>query len=132
MGMGSAPVHGYVIQWDAIKKLCPVQAAMLEAVLEHDESDLDSLARDIQQQEDINDETNAALDQLLDAFKKVTSVGESSALELELSYYDSDSGDRYDDVSEGAVWLVHGMTQLSPAGEKFQNIVEESMWTVYG
>ena len=41
MGMGSAPVHGYVIQWDAIKKLCPVQATMLEAVLEHDESDLD-------------------------------------------------------------------------------------------
>lgn len=132
MGMGSAPVHGYVIQWDAIKKLCPVQATMLEAVLEHDESDLDSLARDIQQEEDINDETNAALNQLFDAFKKVTAVGENSDLELELSYYDSDSGDRYDDVSDGAVWMVHGMTQLSPAGEKFQNIVQESMWTVYG
>jgi hypothetical protein len=132
MGMGSAPVHGYVIQWDEIKKLCPVQTAMLEAVLEHDESDLDSLARDIQQQEDINDEVNAALNQLFDAFKKVTSVGEDSDLELELSCYDSDSGDRYDDVSDGAVWMVHGMTQLSPAGEKFQKIVQESMWTVYG
>ena len=133
MGMGMAPSSGHVISWDNIKKLCPVQSAMLEAALEAEDVSLDDYARDISDGNDL--EVHESIDncfaELQEAFAKATEV-EGKGLNLTIFYYDSENGDRYDDLADGANWDVTGMTVLSPAGEKFKDIVQFQQWTVFG
>ena len=91
-----------------------------------------------QAQEDAVSESEAAcqaiddaLERLCRAFQEATKVGES-CLELELFYYSSTDGSRYDELHEGANWLVDGMQQFTPAGEKFKDRIHWKGWTTFG
>ena len=130
MGMEPYPASGYVVSWDNIKKLCPLQAERLEAACESDGISLDEYAA-----EEPNPDGEGAVDicfsDLLEEFEKITEVN-GTGLELSIFYYNSEDGGRYDELEDGANWSVSGMTALTPAGVKFNNLVGFQRWTVFG
>lgn len=140
MGMGSAPGHGWIISNDDLRKIIPHQLAHFEGVLEENELDLSSLAQELAMGQDAAESVGIALDLLYEAFLEATKIPpeqnergvKTSALELELLYYSSDDGDRYDELEDGANWSVYGMMELSPAGKKYSDVVALKQWTQFG
>ena len=134
MGMGSAPAHATVISWDNLKKLCPKECEALEKALDAtDEWTLDGFAQsavsgDI---EEVPNEIYQCWDNLLDAFTNTTATPDSE-LFLSIGYYDREQGDRYDDLQEGAFFMVDGVWVKTPAAEKLGDMLEEKSWTVFG
>ena len=130
MGMEPYPASGYVISWDKIKELCPIQAERLESACESEGISLDEYAA-----EEPNPDGEGAVDicfsALLEEFEKITEVN-GMGLELNIFHYNSEDGGRYDELKDGANWSVEGMTTLSPAGVKFNNLVGFQRWTVLG
>jgi len=137
MGSGAAPAASWTISNENLEKIVPVEYKQLIAVLDKHQETLDGFAIQLSMDEnllvaeDAQAELESAFDALLKAFKTVTTV-DGKFLELELQYYDADSGDIYDDLENGAIWLVDGVQQLSPPGKKFNDFVEFSQWTQYG
>lgn len=131
MGMGAIPCNGWVISKEEVEKICPTEMKLLMLSLSKEGMTLDCLGRDVQDQNIVPDSVDNALGLLCEQFKENTQV-QNKGLELELHYYDSESGDIYDDLDEGAYFLVYGMQELSPAGKKFSNVVEPKSWTVRG
>jgi len=131
MGMGTIPCHGTVISDDDLKKLCPVEYKRLEELLDKVDSSIDGLARDFAMEDGINQDVGHAYADLCVAFEKATKI-ENGHLTLDLGYYDSENGDRYDELEENHYWDVGGVWQRTPAGEKFSNIVTEKSWTQFG
>jgi hypothetical protein len=72
-----------------------------------------------------------ALKELYDAFAVTTSIGYTN-LTLTLEYYDGDSGDRYDDLEDGAAWFVDGVTEKTSAGKHYESVLKYSRWTIFG
>ena len=130
MGMEPYPASGYVVSWDNIKKLCPLQAERLEAACKGEGIRFNLLAA-----EEPNPDGKGAVDicfsDLLEEFEKITEVN-GRGLELSIFHYNSENGGRYDELEDGANWSVSGMTTLSPAGLKFNNLVGFQRWTVLG
>jgi len=130
MGMDSYPASGYIVSWDNIKKLCPLQAERLEAACEGEGISLDEYAAE-EPNPDGEGEVDICYSALLKEFEKITEVN-GTGLELSIFYYPSEDGGRQDELEDGANWSVSGMTTLSPAGVKFNDIVEFQMWTGFG
>jgi hypothetical protein len=137
MGMGSVPCHAWTISSEKLREIVPAAWAGLYRQLEVAGITLDqlALARDqeieVSESDSANDAIAHDLQVLLDAFREATRIGESF-LELELHYYDAESGDRYDELESGANWLVAGVQQLTPAGVRHREVVEWKGWTVFG
>lgn len=140
MGMSQIPIHGWTISLGELRKLCPVQILTLEAILAESGNTWGSVAKNIQCEEPLPTGFPQALERLEFQFRVVTRVEDStfsnavSCLELELGYYDEELGDGGDEVehTDGAVFLVSGVTVRTPAGEKFKDVVQENLWSVFG
>ena len=136
MGIGSAPSHAWTISHEQLASLVPVAWANLSHELNRYGTSLDALARSradeepASESEDAREAIDRALEQLFQEFKVATQVGES-CLELELFHYSADEGSRYDDLNDGANWLVDGVQQLTPAGAKFRDRIEWKGWTTF-
>ena len=137
MGMGSAPAHAWVISLENLRGMLPVQVKVVEDTFLPVELDWDEFARSIDHDLTLSEDNEratkvlAAWEQLQAAFEHATQT-DWSKLSLEIGWYDRESGDRYDDLENGAYFYVEGMTCLSPAGERFQNKIDEKAWTVFG
>jgi hypothetical protein len=141
MGMGAAAAHADCIEWDSIKKIVPQESAAFEAVLADlemtlggaasilDECGPEHGASDLEDSDEVK--LQVAYTNLQDAFITATTVGESN-LELWIGYYDSESGDRYDDLSDEHYFSVNGVYQHTPAGERFKDVIERKSWTQFG
>jgi hypothetical protein len=135
MGMGTAGCHGWIMKWEDISKICPVQAKLLESALEKTNTTLDGFCRDAEFSDFPNDEdgeyVSECWERLRDQFEIATKVGES-CLSLDAFYYDSDDGDRYDELEDGGHFCVSGVQVMSEAGKKFQDQITHANWTIYG
>ena len=131
MGMGTVPCRGFIMPWDEIVKICPVQTKLLESALESAEMSLDEFGQEAQFSDLEDSFVKEAWQALCDNFERNTKVGKS-CLTLSVGYYDEESGDRYDDLEGGVYFEVSGAEIISPAGEKFKDKYKLSAWTVYG
>jgi hypothetical protein len=157
MGMGTAAYSNYVIEYEELKKLCPTAIESIEkesffesigwlgiakltycpvcfkedicdAILEEYEED-SSVTYKVawSQAETYLKRYKKHIQKLIKDFQDVTGLG------LELWTYNRADGDR--DVNprdkDGCIFVVDGMTQLTPAGKKFKNIVFERSWIQY-
>lgn len=132
MGMGYGPYHAWVISYEDLVQLCPQEIAKMESLEDFD--DWHSVAMGVGFEDDqgvscLPPTVSEALEELCSKFQEVT-----GGLKLSLIDYDSDSGDRYDEVThtDGCVFTVDNMVQLTPAGEKFKHIVSEQGWVQFG
>ena len=157
MGMGTAAYRYYVIEYEELKKLCPTAIENIEkerffesigwlgvarsswpsyspeefcdAVMEEYGED-SSVAIDISlsQAETFLKRYEKHIRKLKKDFQDVTGLG------LELWDYNRAAGDRYVNPrdKDGCIFVVEGMTQLTPAGKKGENIVFERSWIQYG
>lgn len=132
MGMGYAACSTQAFKYDDVKELCPAEVAAIEAALGLDT--WGDLARGLW-----CDDDEALLpykllvEALCDAFSKATEV-DGKGLKLILTYYDEDSGDRYDELEhkDGCLFEVEGVYQLTPAGEKFKDKLTFATYVVFG
>jgi hypothetical protein len=136
-----------VIEWNAVKELCPAEAQALKVVLEKHQIDEKDFARGFGPDRDLDDfhemvadmfgagvgtadqsgsdaaaeravaEVEAAWDALRDAFKNTTRVG-NSYLTLNIDC----------DPAEGVFYYVLDPYQLTPAGEKFKDKFDRQMF----
>lgn len=162
MGMGAAPASGWTISEENIQQIVPEAWDKFSSILRKYHITTYDVADAMRQESDIeveipdrelaaneviilaeeteaaqaqaNVEINDALNHLCNEFTKATTSGlaNDSALTLELSYYSSDDGDRYDDLEDGAIWLVEGVEHKTPAGYRFADKLEFARWTIFG
>lgn len=136
MGMGTAPSHAWVIDHEQLQALVPDAWNNLGKLLAREGKSLSDLASSLAADEEISESKEArqaieaALERLVADFREATRVGES-CLRLELFHYCAAEGSRYDELEDGANWLVDGVQHLSPAGAKFQQYVEWKGWTTF-
>lgn len=133
MGMGAQASAGWKITAEHLKKLCPTEYNNLIDFLEKHNLNLDTIAQDIQLENDF-DQSEAfynVLDALQIAFSNKTIPGDET-LELELFYYNSDDGDIYDDLTDGANWLVHNVEVMTPSAKQIADYLERALWTTFG
>ena len=156
MGMGTYGCSADAIKYENLKELCKPELATLETLLDKYTVSFGALARDVESgEEDAVDE--ACLDALLEvdiqgneleletqkrkqeikvawaALQK--SFNQKTNLHLELSFYNEDEGDRYDDAAyaeDGAFFTVNGVWTKTAAGEKWAKIVTQIRWTQFG
>jgi hypothetical protein len=139
MGMDSAPASAYVISEADLNSLCPKEfGEFLRLCKESPEEGIDGVAQQWDKETDVyeddddaNQKLNGAWSALHQAFADKTRVGDSE-LELELCYYNADDGGQYDDLEDGAFFVVWGCTMLTPAAENIRDKLEEKRWTIYG
>ena len=139
MGMGSAPASAWTISNENLRKIVPQEYDHLLSILESNDLNLDNIALSMQCDSKFSEDKNVdkalgyALDNLSTAFRDKTSmVNANSHLEITLNYYNSEDGDRYDELEDGAFWTVEGVEMLTPSGNKFREFLEFSRWTIYG
>jgi hypothetical protein len=134
-----------VISWDAIERLCPVEADEWLAVLGKYElteeifasiywpdAEKDVLASELKHLIDGNPTVAAAQligtwNQLRQAFARATRVGDSH-LTLGIGYQEPDDADDddYEHDEDKVCYTVSGARQLSPAGEKFNSDITQA------
>jgi hypothetical protein len=131
MGCGTICYHNFTISLEKLRKLCEAEIVALES--HRDFEGWGDLAMKAQSQSNEIEDLNLLLENLFNKFKQETTV-DGSSLELQLTYYDKDNGDRYDEVNstDGCVFCVYGVMRKSLPGEKFNAILEENVWTQFG
>jgi hypothetical protein len=128
---------------DNVKEIVPKEFQDLLEAIDNRNMIIDDMARALLYEEYVEEEIKTALNALYEAFNKVTRTinlihlssyrdTPEAGLKLELSWYNKDSGDIYDDLEDGVIWLVAGVTQLTPAGERFKDKLNLSQWVHYG
>jgi hypothetical protein len=139
MGMGTAPAHGFVISLDNLRELCPKEVEWCESLLKTHEMGWGEYARMLAMEEETPKYLDETVTALLQAFAERTAIFlpkecTSEHLDLELCYYDEETGDRYDELDhvDGCFFLVSGMVKPTLPGEKFKEFVSEQQWTQYG
>lgn len=129
MGMGYAPSVGFSVSYENLKEMLPNEVSAIE-----NHPDFESWG---ELAEAMSDEVTQGLKELVfnlyEAFQKATEC-DGTHLKLNLLHYDTDSGDRYDEVNdhEGCVFEVYQIHDLTPAGQKFQHLLEDFGFVVYG
>jgi hypothetical protein len=149
MGMDSYAVNGYVIPYYELKKICPDEIAAIENERFFKATGWGVIAKwltddDVSAFEDeiyfaIEDSDEALVEECVKIYHNhivnlTKAFQERTGLTLYFDHYDYDGGGRYDNPydSDGCIFCVNGMTQLTPAGEKYKDIVIEARWTQYG
>lgn len=136
MGMGTVPGHAWIIDDEQLYAVVPDAWNSLGQLLAGQGKSLSDLALAKAEEEEISESEeacqaiDAALERLLADFREATRVGES-CLEIELFNYCAAEGSRYDELVDGANWLVDGVQQFTPAGAKFQQHIEWKGWTTF-
>ena len=146
MASGFGGNYADVIEWPAIRKLCPVEAKALDDLLDEDNLEMGSFIRflagrltfDELYESDVSATAlrsrrrrhRAAFAALQIGFQQATRVGESF-LTLHPVYHDSDDGDRYDEI-QGGVFHVEGVYAYSPAGERLRRKIRRRWFVTYG
>jgi len=128
MSMGYGANFAEVIEDKDLKKLCPKEfKALINALDQSDEGhDLESFARALAYDEELDENVMSLYENLKTAFEKKTK------LSLGLAFHDKeDDGDRYDEIN-GAYWNVSEMYQLSPAGKKLSKYVQRKFFVTFG
>jgi hypothetical protein len=130
MGIGYSANYADVVSEDWVKEVAPKEFDNFKNALEKVEVDIEVFARDNQyggsDEVDWGDEVDQTYDALVTKFK------ESTGLDLEIYYHDSENeGDRYDDVN-GVFWMVSGVYQLTEAGEKHKDRITRAFYVTFG
>jgi len=131
MGMGYAACVTQAFKYADVKELCPAEVAAIEAV-EGFETWGD-LARGLWCEDEDFLPYKPSVDALCNAFSKATETN-GEGLKLFLTYYDEESGDRYDEVShhDNCIFEVGGVYQFTPAGERFIGKLQNATYVVFG
>lgn len=132
MGMGYAACQTQAIKYDDLKELCPNEVAAVEAVEGFE--GWGALAQSLWcDDQEIVQPFKASIEALCQAFTTLTSV-DGNGLKLVLTYYDDESGDRYDEVEhlDGCIFEIEGVYQMTPAALKFKEKIEHVSYVVFG
>ena len=153
MGMGTWGITEYTISRAKLHELLPEQVEEVEAINPHvwnimarglevytdplhiTEDDKAQVIDDIYYIAEDYDMVEADLHQ---AFKKLENLCHDfnlvTGLVLNFMYYDEDMGDRYDDVEhvDGCVFMLEGVTQLTPEARQCRHLFNKQHWTCSG
>jgi len=149
MGMGTFACGADTISYENLKRICPDEIRSIEEDSNFAYTGWFMLGRAIDFDdwemfsenalENLNSDDEKLGVEIADNFKnKVKTLCENfnktTNLELYLSSYDADNGDRYDEPNdhEGCVFSVAGVYQYTPAGEKYKDVIVKSQWTQFG
>lgn len=156
MGMGTYGLFADAIKYENLKELCKPELATLETLLDKygvsfgalaravyfddedaiDEACLDALLEVDIQGDELDLETQKRKREIKDAWAALQeSFNQKTNLHLDLSCYNENEGDRYDDAhyaEDGAFFTVDGVWTKTPAGEKWAKIVTQIRWTQFG
>ena len=132
MGMGYAGYQVYVMEWNDIRAIVLMEAAVFEERLKAADLNMDDFCRAMKWDDwDEDDQTILdAWDKVDEAFTKATAV-EKTGLELEPDYHDPDEGSRYDGVEYG-FFTVEGVHQLTAAGKKYEEMIDRRNYVEFG
>jgi hypothetical protein len=127
MGMGYGANLVDIVNSDFVKKTCPKEYKVLEALIEEDEmGGMDGFAQECRFEDYQTDEQEQAVKNLQNTFEKKT------GLSIVLSYHDQqDEGDRYDEI-DGAFWAVLNVWEMSDAGKKNKKHLEQRSFVTFG
>jgi len=158
MGMGTWGITEYTISREKLHDLLPEQVEEVEAI----NPDIwHIMARGLQGYTDplhiTEDDKNEVLCEMSNdilyyagddydmvevdchqAFKKLQNLCHDfnlvTGLVLNLTYYDEEMGDRYDDVehTNGCVFTLEGVTQLTPEAMRCRHLFNRQSWTCSG
>lgn len=130
MGMGYGACTTHTISYENLKALCPAELATIEAV-EGFES-WGWLAEAISHEDPEIVRYNVPIEALTKAFNKATET-EGQGLDLFITFYDKEVGDRYDEVDhlDGCMFEVSGVYKKTPAAERFKDKIEPANYVVF-
>jgi hypothetical protein len=126
MGMGYSACRAVAIKYEDIKELCPNEIGAIEA---HEEFEgWSDLALHMVHGFEDAEAFAPLVDNLINAFKNAT------ALDICLTYYDYDSGSRYDEVEhkEGCIFEVLDVYELTPEAKRLKEKLHFGSWVVFG
>jgi hypothetical protein len=142
MASGSAPCWGELIKVEDVKKVCPHEYLALEVAIDAPDNGLsiDQLAYGIyiEDMTDIEEDSSSShceeieerYKALCKAFKDRTGMG------IYLTWYNTEEGECYDDLEDGANWLVIDAVSKSTvcreAESKYEINIETVGWCRYG
>ena len=153
MGMGTWGITEYTISREKLHELLPEQVEEVEAInpdiwsvvarslevytdpLHITEDDKAEVIKDMYYIAEDYDMVEADCHQ---AFKKLENLCHDfnlvTGLVLNFLYYDEDMGDRYDDVEhvDGCVFMLEGVTQLTPEARQCRHLFNKQHWTCTG
>ena len=162
MGMGFAACYADVIEWSAIERLVPKEAAEFSTAIKkvngagdngdvpvglakwHEfgsDEDLSELTSTLSYGSEESDKEAAVLlstllMKLKKAFRKATLVKRAgrkrAGLELGLGYHDQENNGDRYDEIAGTFWYVDGAYDLTPAGAKFKKLFERKTFVELG
>jgi hypothetical protein len=152
MGMGNFACDGFTIGYDKLKKMCPEQVKAVEAGPLFERVSWGQIAKAIEWQDEeslaeefwsVEDEVSLADEQTVKYAKQYVKLvkelskafkAKTEGLDLFLSHYNEDEGDRYDSVDhkDGCIFMVGGMMDYTPAGKKFKKIIKKNQWVQFG
>lgn len=117
-------IAAWVIKLEELRKIVPAEVAAIED--ERERQDISwELVYDEWQCE--AEPFYSLIDNLINAFKARTGLW----LSLELYLKDRSDINEHLDHTEGCVFTVEGMTQLTEAGQRLADVVKEQLWVEY-
>ena len=153
MGMGTFGLREYTISREKLHGLLPEQVEEVEAInpaiwsvvarslevytdpLHITEDDKAEVIKDMYYIAEDYDMVEADCHQV---FKKLENLCHDfnlvTGLVLNFMFYDEEMGDRYDDVEhvDGCVFMLEGVTQLTPEAKKCRHLFNRQSWTCTG
>lgn len=152
MGMGNFACDGFTISYDNIKKLCPAEIKAIESGPLFDRVGWGEISKAIEWQDEqslaeefwsVQDDPPLPDEQCMKYAKQYVKLvkelckafkAKTGGLELFLSHYNEDEGDRYDSVEhkDGCIFMVGNMMDYTPAGKKFKRIIKKNRWVQFG
>ena len=153
MGMGTFACGADTISFENLKKICPDEVQSIEddmnlgswlglaRAVEFSEWDsfseeiFDNYEEDDKRGEDLEKFSKEVAERLKNKVEILCkNFNKETGLELYLTSYTEDEGDRYDEANdhEGCVFSLSGVYQLTPAGEKYKDVIVKAMWTQFG
>lgn len=132
MGNGYAASHSYILDKKALVAKVPLEYEGFLKALEEEEISFDDFCREWYGGDTVFGISADAYSILSTAFEKATTHGQYK-MQLDLIYYSSEDGDRYDDIAEdGGYFCVFGSRIASPAAEGIEEYISLQQWVVFG
>lgn len=144
MSSGSAPVSTTIISMENLETLCPGSYAAFWIVMRSEDFDErwvfdEFLSENYDSPPHADEEEVTAMTRLWEAwttlqsdFSGVTTIATGQNLSLWTGYYDQDTGDIYDNMTEGPFFSVDGVYVKSKAAEALGSMLEDVTYTIYG
>jgi len=136
MSQATYACYADTVEESFVIETCPQEVEALNAILEYNGFDLDTLACCARYCDDIEGELSLTMDNeeliqaILETYDALCNAFRSKiGLELSIKYHCKE--DRGDEV-DGRFWEVEGVYILSPAGKKHEKSITRKFWTTWG